>query len=100
MNTEPLPFLKDDLPSLFNRGVAALRERAEDDDEKAQARLADVEGAHGAIRIVLSHCAGGSLLQHVQGADGVRDGATWLRYMADAPRRREVTPGKCTPRSE
>ena len=61
MNTEPLPFLQDDLPSLFNRGVAALRERAEDGDEKAQARLADVEGASGAIRVVLEGDDGGEL---------------------------------------
>jgi len=61
MNTDPVAFFREDLPSYFNRGVAQLRERADGGDEKVKARLADVESARGAVRVILEGDGGASL---------------------------------------
>ncbi|MFW6067746.1 MAG: hypothetical protein ACOC97_05355 [Myxococcota bacterium] len=51
--TSPLTLLRERLPALFDRGVALLREKASAGGAAAQARLEDVMGAKGAVRIVL-----------------------------------------------
>lgn len=49
MSTDPLTFLRDTFPSLFNRGVELLDARAADGDERATATLSDVRAARGAV---------------------------------------------------
>lgn len=49
MSTEPITFLKETFPQLFAKGVERLRAKAAGGDARAQSRLADVEGATGAV---------------------------------------------------
>lgn len=51
--TSPKQFLVETFPALFAKGVAQLRAKAAEGSEKHQKRLADVEGAGGAVVLVL-----------------------------------------------
>lgn len=53
MSDAPLTFLEAHLPDAFARAMERLRERAGEGEAWAQARLADAEGAHGAVALVL-----------------------------------------------
>lgn len=53
MSTDPIAFVQNDIPALFNRGVAQYKERADSGDEQAKARYADIAAARGAIRVVI-----------------------------------------------
>jgi hypothetical protein len=50
--TSPLPFFRNDYPTLFNRGVALLRAEADAGDAKAKAKLDDIAGARGAVYVM------------------------------------------------
>ena len=51
--TSPKQFLEETFPALFNKGVASLRAKAAEGNDRAKARLADVEGATGAVVLIL-----------------------------------------------
>jgi hypothetical protein len=68
MNTDPLAFLRKDLPKLFNDGLAQLKERADGGDAKAKASYDDAAAARGAMRLVLEGDGGGELYLAVNGA--------------------------------
>lgn len=53
MSTEPIPFLTQTLPEIYNRGVSLLRAKAES-DEKAKAHLDDVLSVEGAGVVVIT----------------------------------------------
>lgn len=60
--------LKTRLPTLFDRGLTLLRQRADAGDAAAQAQLEDVTGARSAVRLVVEGAGGGELWLAV--ADG------------------------------
>ncbi|MCC6876765.1 MAG: SCP2 sterol-binding domain-containing protein [Sandaracinaceae bacterium] len=66
MQTDPVAFLREDLPALFNKGVAQLEAKAASDD-KAKARLEDTRAAKGAVRVVFEGDGGGELYLCVDG---------------------------------
>jgi len=51
MSVEPIEFLRDTFPQLFNRGVEVLRTRAARGDEQAQRILDDVTAVTGAASL-------------------------------------------------
>lgn len=53
MSIDPIEFLSKTLPSIYNRGVTLLREKATS-DEKAKAHLDDVLAVEGAGRAVIT----------------------------------------------
>lgn len=53
MSTDPIAFLKETFPALFNSGLAQLRAKADGGDALAKSRLEDVLGATGAVRLVV-----------------------------------------------
>lgn len=69
MNTEPIPFLKQELPTLFARGVDVLRSSAA---PNAKAQLDDVIQARAALRIMVSG-AGEAWLRVEHGAMTAHD---------------------------
>jgi hypothetical protein len=73
MQTDPMEFFRVDLPALFAKGVAGLEAKG---SEGAAARLADVKGARGAVRVVLEGEGGGELfLSSVDGVMSAHDTA-------------------------
>ena len=86
MSTEPISFLKETLPGIYNRGVSLLREKA-DGDPKAKAQLEDALAVEGAGRIVITG-AGEVWLAVKDGVmtshDGQPDGAT-VRMAVEFP---------------
>ncbi|MFK7985730.1 MAG: hypothetical protein AB8I08_06830 [Sandaracinaceae bacterium] len=67
MNTDPVAFFREDFPALFNEGVSQIKARAEEGDDKATARHADIAAAHGAVRVLLEGEGGGELFLSVTG---------------------------------
>ena len=67
MNTDPVAFFREDFPALFNEGVSQIKARADEGDEKATARHADIAAAHGAVRVLLEGEGGGELFLSVTG---------------------------------
>lgn len=67
MTTDPIAFVKNDIPELFNRGVAQYKERADGGDAKAKARYEDIAAARGAIRVVIEGEGGGEVWLGVSG---------------------------------
>lgn len=61
MSDAPLTFLEAHLPGAFARAMERLREQAGEGEAWAQARLADAEGAHGAVALVLEGEGGGRI---------------------------------------
>lgn len=59
MHHDPIGFLATHLPDAFERAMEKLRQDVAAGSEWATARLADAEGAHGAILIVLEGDGGG-----------------------------------------
>ncbi len=51
--SDPIAFLKDTFPALFNKGVAGLEAKAAGGHEKAGKILADVKGASGNVVLVV-----------------------------------------------
>lgn len=51
--SDPISFLKDTFPALFQKGVAGLEAKAADGNEKAGKILADVKGAAGNVVLVV-----------------------------------------------
>ena len=64
---DPIPFLQETFPALFTKGVATLRAKAEAGDAAAAARLQDVIGASGAVRLVVE--GEGEVLLLAQGGE-------------------------------
>lgn len=69
MNTDPVAFFKDDFTSLFNQGVAQLKERADGGDAKAKTAYDDTHAARGAVHVVLEGDGGGELWLAVDGGE-------------------------------
>jgi len=61
MSDAPLTFLEAHLPEAFARAMERLREHADEGEAWAQSRLADAEGAHGAVALVLEGEGGGRI---------------------------------------
>lgn len=59
MHTDPIAFLAGHLPDAFSRAMERLRQEAAGGSAWATTRLADAEGAHGAILLVLEGEGGG-----------------------------------------
>ena len=75
MNTDPVAFFREDLPALFNQGVASMKDRADGGDAKAEARLADTSAAKGGVHVRLDGDGGADFWLLVQdGAMKVVDG--------------------------
>jgi hypothetical protein len=67
MATDPVSFLRTQLPDLFNRGMADTKARADGGNAKAKAKYDDAAAARGAVRIVLEGKGGGEVWLAVDG---------------------------------
>jgi hypothetical protein len=89
MNTEPIQFLKHELPTHFARGIEALRNAS---TPNAKAHLEDVLSARAALRIMLSGAGeawlrveNGTMTSHDSKPEGVPVRAT-IEFGADVAR--------------
>ncbi len=89
MNTDPIAFIKNDVPALFNRGVAQYKERADGGDAKAKARYEDIAAARGAIRVLFEGDGGGEVWLAVSGGEltarDARPADLPVRFVVAAP---------------
>jgi hypothetical protein len=67
MASDPVSFLRTQLPDLFNRGMAQTKARAEGGDAKATARYEDAAAARGTVRVILEGDGGGEVWLAVEG---------------------------------
>ena len=89
MNTDPIAFIKNDFPALFNRGVAQYKERADGGDAKAKARYEDIAAARGAVRVLFEGEGGGEVWLVISGgaleARDARPADLPVRFVIAAP---------------
>jgi hypothetical protein len=61
VTTDPIEFVSDSVPELFNAGVAEMKKAAEGGDEKAKRKLSELASTTKAVRVSLEGKGGGDV---------------------------------------